>query len=228
MHGRIFTNERLEMMGKKVLNLTTTEYLMANENTHGLTFEEIEYLRKAYFGTHQLSKLAERIGLPKYVLWTATTNGKEKIFGKAFCALVGAIYVDLGSVQTKQFLDKHLFANINVDASVVEYLTDSPKSVFMETLKVNKINPSQIKSIVVNNNSSGSEISNHFTLTPHEVHTVALYIGKNKVGEGSSTKSIAAAETKAIRDALLIRFKDTRYKGSVEQLDYEENQISFL
>jgi ribonuclease-3 len=100
-------NERLEFLGDAVLELVTTEYLF---NEYPKEEEgQLTLFRAALVNTRMLSRIAETIGLQKYLLVSrgeAQSSGRasETILADGFEALVGAIYMDQGYIQAKNFI----------------------------------------------------------------------------------------------------------------------------
>lgn len=104
--------ENLEFMGDSVLGFIVTRYLYdkySSEHEEGfLTKARTKIVR----GT-TLSSISERLGLYKWVLMDEKGikkgwNRNPKILEDVLEALIGAIYMDLGIIHTKQFVFKLL------------------------------------------------------------------------------------------------------------------------
>ena len=104
--------ENLEFMGDSVLGFIVTRYLFdkySGEHEEGfLTKARTKIVR----GT-TLSSISERMGLYKWVLMDDKGikkgwNRNPKILEDVLEALIGAIYMDLGIIHTKQFVFKLL------------------------------------------------------------------------------------------------------------------------
>jgi ribonuclease-3 len=104
--------ENLEFMGDSVLGFIVTRYLFDKYSTE----HEEGFLTKARTkivrGT-TLSSISERLGLYKWILMDDKGikkgwNRNPKILEDVLEALIGAIYIDLGIIHTKQFVFKLL------------------------------------------------------------------------------------------------------------------------
>ena len=104
--------ENLEFMGDSVLGFIVTRYLFdkySGEHEEGfLTKARTKIVR----GT-TLSSISERLGLYKWVIMDDKGikkgwNRNPKILEDVLEALIGAIYMDLGIIHTKQFVFKLL------------------------------------------------------------------------------------------------------------------------
>ena len=98
--GRIASNERLEFLGDSVLSLTVCDYLY---NTYPeLPEGQLTVLRKNLVCQRALAEYATRIGLGAYLLLgrgeERDGRDKPKILEDAFEALLGAWYLDSGSL----------------------------------------------------------------------------------------------------------------------------------
>jgi ribonuclease-3 len=104
--------ENLEFMGDSVLGFIVTRYLFdkySGEHEEGfLTKARTKIVR----GT-TLSSISERMGLYKWIIMDEKGinkgwNRNPKILEDVLEALIGAIYIDLGIIHTKQFVFKLL------------------------------------------------------------------------------------------------------------------------
>lgn len=104
--------ENLEFMGDSVLGFIVTRYLYdmySSEQEEGfLTKARTKIVR----GT-TLSSISERLGLYRWVIMDEKGikkgwNRNPKILEDVLEALIGAIYIDLGIIHTKQFIFKLL------------------------------------------------------------------------------------------------------------------------
>lgn len=109
-------NERLEFLGDAVLELITTEYLFHKypEKPEG----ELTSLRAALVNTAMLSKIALSLGMNNFLL---LSKGEAKDIGKArqfilansLEALLGALYIDMGYTEAKNFIEKNILVNLS-------------------------------------------------------------------------------------------------------------------
>ena len=89
-------NERLEYLGDAVINLAVSEHLI--KNFSDLDEGSLSILRAKLVSRDTLSRLASNIELESYLIMGKSLsnqeNKKSSIFGNAFEAIIGAIYLD--------------------------------------------------------------------------------------------------------------------------------------
>lgn len=121
-NGYMLSNERLEFLGDAVLNSVVTDILFMRyeRQREGFLTNTRSKLVKRDFLNH----LAHDIGLDKLVVKSRNvSNGYSggNIYGNAFEALIGAIYLDQGYKQCKRFVEKRLFKTfVDLDKVVVD------------------------------------------------------------------------------------------------------------
>ncbi len=126
-------NERLEFLGDAVLELVVTEYLYAHyDNPEG----ELTNWRAALVNSVMLSQYAKEIGLEEFLYLSRgeAQDGQKKarayILADAYEAVIGAIYLDHGYDQAKQFIEDRILTHL---PSILEHkLYLDPKSRFQE------------------------------------------------------------------------------------------------
>ncbi|MGP1612009.1 MAG: ribonuclease III [Catonella sp.] len=108
-------NERMEFLGDAVLELITSEYLFRRykEMQEG----ELTKLRAGLVCEASLSYSAREIKLYEYLLLghgEAMTGGRNRdsILSDAMEALIGAIYLDGGLTNAKEFIEKHILNDV--------------------------------------------------------------------------------------------------------------------
>ncbi|MDO9634637.1 MAG: ribonuclease III [Paludibacter sp.] len=119
--GHILSNERLEFLGDAVLNSVVTDILFTRyerQREGFLTNTRSKLVKREY-----LNQLALEMGMDKIVVKSKhiahVTN--SNIYGNAFEALIGAIYLDYGYKQCKRFVEKRLFKTfIDLDKVVID------------------------------------------------------------------------------------------------------------
>lgn len=119
--GHILSNERLEFLGDAVLNSVVTDILFTryDRQREGFLTNTRSKLVKRDF----LNQLALEMGLDKLVVKSRhiAQGGNSNIYGNAFEALIGAIYLDQGYKQCKRFVEKRLFKTfIDLDKVVID------------------------------------------------------------------------------------------------------------
>lgn len=120
--------ERLEFLGDAVLELAVSECLY--KKFPDLSEGELTKLRASLVCEPTLLKYAKLLKFDKYIL---LGKGEEKTGGRSRAALladifesfIGALYIDKGMVNVKNFLEKTLFTEITDDSfqAFVDYKT---------------------------------------------------------------------------------------------------------
>ena len=125
-------NERLEFLGDAVLELIVSEYLYQNyQNPEG----ELTAWRASLVNANNLSNLAKNLGINDFLFLSkgeakSTGKAREIILANTFEALIGAIYLDQGLKQAKNFIKKHLIKQL--PEIIEKELYKDPKSKFQE------------------------------------------------------------------------------------------------
>lgn len=108
-NGSVLNYERLEFLGDAVLGAIVAELLykfFPNKDEGFLT-----RLRSKVVSRESLNELAINIGLDKSVVAKSDISKNKHVYGDVFEAFVGAIFLDQGFVNTKQFIEKFIFPN---------------------------------------------------------------------------------------------------------------------
>lgn len=106
--GRPINNERLEFLGDAVIEAVTSDYLFIEfpERDEGF----LTQLRSRIVSRQSLNALAVKLGLDKQVIAGAGAGLAQKhIFGDAFEAMMGAIYLDQGYEFVNRLLINGIF-----------------------------------------------------------------------------------------------------------------------
>lgn len=129
------SNERLEFLGDAILGAIAAEYFF-----NRFPFEEEGFLTKVrskLVSRNFLNQLSVDIGLDTFLETSADINRSKSIFGDAFEALIGAIYLDKGYKTCRKFvLEKVIIDYVDVDR-LIEEETDF-KSKLVEWVQKNK------------------------------------------------------------------------------------------
>jgi ribonuclease III len=122
-------NERLELLGDAVLDLIVTEHLYKNfpESTEG----ELAKLKSMIVSEPVLADISTELGIGRFLMLSKgeeLTGGRvrESILGDAFEALLGAIYLDNGFKDVKDFAMKYLkerIEHIEENENLIDYKT---------------------------------------------------------------------------------------------------------
>lgn len=108
------SNERLEFLGDAVLGIIVAEYLFKMYPFKGEGF--LTKMRSRIVNRAQLNQLAMKMGLNELIESDLKGNRAGSIYGDAFEALVGAIYLDKGFLAAKKFIIERIIKHhINID-----------------------------------------------------------------------------------------------------------------
>ncbi|MEI6511283.1 MAG: ribonuclease III [Candidatus Uhrbacteria bacterium] len=126
-------NERLEFLGDAVVELVVTEHLYHNyENPEG----DLTNWRASLVNADMMAGICESLGVDDYLYLSrgeskdAKSKARRYILANAFEAIIGAIYLDRGWEEAKQFILRTVVSklpSILEDRSYVD-----PKSRFQE------------------------------------------------------------------------------------------------
>ena len=136
-------NERLEFLGDAVLELAVTESLYEQfpKESEG----KLTVLRAALVNYQMLARLSKKIELEKFLLMSRgeakdTGRAREVILANAMEALIGALYLDGGYKNAKQFVFGFVLPEIK--EVLQKGLDRDPKSLLQEWSQANlKITP---------------------------------------------------------------------------------------
>lgn len=185
--GYSLNNERLEYLGDAILGSVIADILyryFPNKDEGFLT-----QIRSKIVSRESLNKLAIKIGLDKQVISNVNLNNNKHIYGDAFEALIGAIYLDQGYAKTKNFIENQVFRKyINLEEVVT--IETNFKSKLIEWAQKNK------KDVYFDTHEDGVDKYLRLPLFISEVEVEEVKMGK---GIGTSKKE---AQQKAAREAL--------------------------
>jgi ribonuclease III len=113
--GSIVNNERLEFLGDAILDAVIADYLFKKFPRKKEGF--LTQTRSKIVKRSNLDMIARNLGIDYLVVSNTSRNIHRKhIFGDAFEALVGAIYLDKGYKQTRKYIINHIVHNfINLE-----------------------------------------------------------------------------------------------------------------
>ncbi len=115
-YGTPIHNERLEFLGDTVLNTIVSEILYNRYKNRREGF--LTSTRSKIVSRSSLNRLAVELGLHKMIRIAKHTqiSTNENLYGNAFEALIGAIYLDRGYGRCRQFIEKRIMEKLlNVD-----------------------------------------------------------------------------------------------------------------
>lgn len=186
--GRLKHNERLEFLGDAVLELSSSEFLF--KEYQGKTEGELTRLRASIVCEPTLAMCARDIGLDKYLRLgrgEELTGGRNRdsVVSDAFEALIGAIYLDGGFANAKEFVKKFVMKDIEN-----KHLFYDSKTILQEM--VQKAFKERVEYVLVG--ESGPDHDKEFTVN-------AVFDG-NVIGSGKG-RTKKGAEQQAAYEAIL-------------------------
>ena len=122
-NGQHINNERLEFLGDAVIETVTSDYLFIEYPDKSEGF--LTQMRSKMVSRQSLNAVAKRIGLDDHVITHSTNHSSQKhIYGDAFEAMMGAIYLDQGYDFVNRLLINKIFADYLKPDTLVEAETD--------------------------------------------------------------------------------------------------------
>jgi ribonuclease-3 len=186
-HTGVKDYERLEFFGDAVLKFVISEYLL--ERFPDYDEGQLTEIRSVLISDKTLGELAKNINLGKYILLGKQVQMRSSIMAQSLEAVLGAIYTDLGIIQSQNFIVR-FFGNLatNVDRDDVK---DNFKAELQEYTQA-KAQGIPLYAVV---NVDGP---------PHEpTYSVSVAVTGNVIASGSG-KSKKSAEQEAAKAALAL------------------------
>ena len=107
--GRSINNERLEFLGDAVIESITSDYLFIEYPDYDEG--KLTKLRSKLVSRQSLNAIACKLGLDKHIICCRSINATQKhIFGDAFEAMMGAIYLDQGYNFANRLLINNIYS----------------------------------------------------------------------------------------------------------------------
>lgn len=186
--NRLENNERLEFLGDAVLELVTSEYLYRNYPK--MPEGEATRKRASMVCEQTLALCAKELDLGTYLYLgkgEELTGGRERasVTSDAMEALIGAIYLDGGFTNAKEFVERFVLNGIEE-----KQLFYDSKTTFQEMMQ-------SVTSEPIHYELVGEEGPDHC-----KTFTVELFVGDRSAGKGTG-KSKKAAEQAAAYDAIM-------------------------
>ncbi|MCF8296873.1 MAG: ribonuclease III [Saprospiraceae bacterium] len=181
------SNERLEYLGDAILSAVVADYLFKKFPYKDEGF--LTEMRSKLVSRSQFNKLAIKLGVDKFVNSTQDSNNIPKsIFGDAFEALIGAIYLDKGYEFTRKIIIEKII-KIHLDIEEIESTDKNFKSKLIEWVQKEKMN---LEFKVVEEIGEGN----------YKQYLVEVFIDEVSYGMGQDF-SIKAAEQNAAEKACI-------------------------
>ena len=186
---KLSDNERLEFLGDAVLELTSSEFLFANYPK--LTEGELTKLRASIVCEPTLAMCTEAIHLGHFLYLGKgedQTGGRKRksILSDALEAVIGAIYLDGGFANAKEFVQKFILTDIEH-----KQLFYDSKTILQEVVQGQH---KQLNYILLE--ETGPDHDKNFT--------VGVMIGDEQVSTGTGHTKKSAEQEAAYRALLLL------------------------
>ncbi|NNF02295.1 MAG: ribonuclease III [Bacteroidia bacterium] len=116
-NGQVLSNERLEYLGDAIVEAAVSDhlYMLYPFKDEGFLTE----MRAKIVNRENLKKLALKIGLDDLLEHKSGNHIYQSIYGDAFEALIGAIYLDKGYKYAQEFIVNRIMKN-HVDVEVLQ------------------------------------------------------------------------------------------------------------
>lgn len=192
--GNYKDNERLEFLGDAVLELTSSEFIYTGNPD--MNEGKMTRLRASIVCEPTLAMCARQIHLQEYIMLGKgedLTGGRtrDSIISDALEALIGAIYLDGGFANAKEFI--HKFVLNDMENKKLFY--DS-KTILQEIVQA-KYSESMTYHLL------GEEGPDH-----NKSFKVSVFIGKKEYGIGCGRTKKAAEQDAAYKTILMLREMD--------------------
>ncbi len=192
-------NERLEFLGDAVLELVTSEYVY-QEYTN-LTEGDLTKLRASIVCEPTLSACARDLNIGDFLLLgkgedLSGGRNRDSILSDALEAVIGAIYIDGGFANAKDFITCFILEHV----SNKDLFFDS-KTILQEMIQ-NDNNKQKIRYKLLS-----EEGPDH-----NKTFAIAVYVGNDEVGTGTGRTKKAAEQEAAYQAIKLLKKKDERKK----------------
>jgi ribonuclease III len=127
-NGVRLSNERLEYLGDAVLGAVVAELLFKRFPTRDEGF--LTEMRSRIVSRENLKILAVKVGIDELLIRDAVPGSFRSMYGDAFEALIGAIYLDKGYTTTRKFIMNQIIRH-HVDLHEIEQTEKNFKSLIL-------------------------------------------------------------------------------------------------
>jgi ribonuclease III len=190
-------NERLEFLGDAVLELIISDYLFKKypKRPEG----ELTSFRAALVRTDSLANTSRELDIGKYLMLSKgeeDTGGRKKnyLLANAFEAIVGAIYIDKGYEQSRDFVLGYLIKKLEY---IVKHRLDIDSKTKIQEVIQEKYKVTPIYEIV---SEKGPDHEKTFT--------VVIKIEDNIIGKGTGMSKQKAEEKAAQKGLNYLEMKE--------------------
>ncbi|MFA4871702.1 MAG: ribonuclease III [Patescibacteria group bacterium] len=183
-------NERLEFLGDAILEMVVTDHLYKHyPNPEG----ELTNWRASLVNSITLANIAEQLDIEPFLYLSrgeakdSNAKSRQYILANAMESIIGAIYLDLGLIAVKKFIEKNIISKLKDILAKKLYI--DPKSYFQEAAQ-EKLSITPIYKVL---KSSGPDHA--------KIFEIGAYLEKELVATGKGT-SKQEAQTEAAKNAL--------------------------
>lgn len=137
-HGKKVNNERLEYLGDAVLDAILSDYLF--EKFPDATEGFMTKIRSRIVNREVLNQLAVSMGINNILISrVSTVHSTKNLYGDAFEALIGSVFIDKGFKKTKKLFIKNVL-NKYLDLEEIIKTDSDYKSLVFEWVQKHKSN----------------------------------------------------------------------------------------
>lgn len=208
--GRQINNERLEYLGDAVIEAVTSDYLYIEFPDRDEGF--MTKLRSKIVSRQSLNAIAKEIGLDRCVILDGSSNtlAQKHIFGDAFEAMMGAIYLDQGY----NFVNRLLINRLYRDHLSLEELTESENDFKSRLIEWCQKNHHTIRFHTAKREGSSAN---------HPVFHATVLIDSMEVGHGSGESKKEAEQQAAF--SVSQSFTDEACAALLDKVDRLQQQL---
>lgn len=188
-NGTQLSNERLEYLGDAVLGAIVADLLFRRFPFRDEGF--LTEMRSRIVSRENLKNLALKIGLNKYIKNNSNPGMYRSMYGDAFEALIGAIFIDKGYAYAAKFIVGRII-NMHVDLNEIEKSDNNFKSRIINWAQRERKN---LVFETIDEGIGGKLIKVRLMIEGVEVATGADYV-KKKAEQIAAGKAIEALDIK--------------------------------
>ncbi|KAF9908560.1 hypothetical protein EC991_009705 [Linnemannia zychae] len=188
----IATNERLDYLGAKVLDMFVLEYL--NAKYPKMPTKTLQDAVATYTRSTTLALMAKEFGVEDVARWIRSKPDAQNqlefntVKASIVRATVGALYVDQGPIKAREFIHAHFLSR---ELDVTQLLEIQEPKLYLSFL-MKRLNREKPVARLMSETGRQSKAP---------VFIVGVYSGTEKIGEGYGS-SLKMAEFRANKDAL--------------------------
>ena len=189
--GKLGSNERLEFLGDAVLELVSSEFIFRSHPD--MPEGEMTKTRASYVCEPTLALCTKDIALGEYLLLGKGEDqtggrGRKSILSDALEAVIGAIYLDGGFANAKEFIHKYILTDIEH-----KQLFYDSKTILQEIVQENGTQPVEY----ILTKEEGPDHNKNFT--------VEARVNGKVMGQGSGHTKKAAEQAAAYQAIRVLR-----------------------